>query len=100
MQCDVLAPIVSSNMVDISICKAAKVTGNVYLYKGQVTIPPLAMEDDTLGISTCGRKSEELNKFVNKPANKMNLQYGSDKCVKMYIEKKHKKLNLHALNQR
>ena len=93
MQGDVLAPLVSSNMVDVHICKVAKVTGNVYLYKGQVEIPPLAMQDDTLGISTCGRKSKEMNKFLNDQTNKMNLQYGSEKCVKMHIEKKHKTLD-------
>ena len=94
-----LASLVSSNMVDVNIFKAAKVTENVYFYKGQVKIPPLAMQDDTLGMSTCGLKSEEINKFLNMQTNKMNLQYGSEKCVKMHIEKKHiKNINLHALN--
>ena len=89
MQGDVLAPIMSSNMVDVNICKQAIVTGNVYLYKGKVTIPPLAMQDDTLGISTCGPKWRQMNEFLNEQTNRMQLQFGSDKCVKMHIGKKH-----------
>ena len=89
MQGDVLAPLMSSNMVDINICKKAMVTGNVYMYKGKVEIPPLAMQDDTLGITTCGDKAIQMNKFLNKQTNRMQLQYGTDKCVKMHIGKKH-----------
>ena len=93
MQGDVLAPLMSSNMVDVNIGKMAKVTGNIYLYKGKVAIPPLAMQDDTLGISTCGEKSIRMNEFLNSQTNRMQLQYGTDKCVKMHIAKKHKPEN-------
>ena len=48
MQGDVLSPLVSSNMVDKYIGKKALETGQVYLYKNKVEIPPLAMVDDTL----------------------------------------------------
>ena len=90
MQGDVLAPLMSSNMVDVNICKMAKVTGNIYLYMGKVVIPPLAMQGDTLGISTCGEKSIRMNEFLNLQTSRMQLQYGNQKCVKMHIEKKHK----------
>ena len=53
MQGDVLSPLVSSNMVDKHIGKEALKTGQTYLYKNKVVIPPLAMQDDTLGISQC-----------------------------------------------
>ena len=43
MQGDVLGPLVSSNMVDKFIGKAALETGNSYLYKNRVQIPPLAL---------------------------------------------------------
>ena len=76
-------------MVYVNICKKAIVTGNVYLYEGKVTIPPLATQDDTLGISTCGPKSRQMNEFLNEQTNRMQLQFGSDKCVKMHVGKKH-----------
>ena len=60
MQGDVLSPLVSSNMVDKNIGKMAVITKNTYMYKHIVEIPPLTMQEDTLGISNCGIKS--LNK--------------------------------------
>ena len=54
MQGDVLGPLVSSNMVDKHIGKVAIESGNVYMYKDKVPVPPLAMVDDTLGFSVCG----------------------------------------------
>ena len=80
-------------MVDVNICKKALVTGNFYMYKGKVKIPPLAMQDDTLGISSCGKKSVDMNNFLNQQTNVMQLQFGTDKCVKMHIQKKHKLQN-------
>ena len=53
MQCDVLSPLVSSNMVDQNIGKVAIKAGQFYVYKNKVIIPPLEMQDDTLGISEC-----------------------------------------------
>ena len=48
------------------------------------------IQDDTLGISTCGAKlKKKMNAFLNEQTNIMKLQYGRDKCVKMHIEKKH-----------
>ena len=61
------------------------------MYKGQVKIPPLIMQDDTLTISTCGVKTLKMNQFLNTNTNLMGLQFGSDKCVKMHIGKKHNK---------
>ena len=65
MQGDVLSPLVSSNMVDQHIGKKALETGQFYLYKNKVKIPPLAMVDDTLGISECGVKTASMNQFLN-----------------------------------
>ena len=89
MQGDVLSPLVSSVMVDQNIGKQALKTGNSYMYKGIVEIPPLAMQDDTLGISDCGIKSKAMNEFLNTRTNLMSLQFGNDKCVKMHVGKNH-----------
>ena len=79
MQGDVLGPLLSSNMVDKHIGSNAIKTCNYYMYKNKVVIPPLAMVDDTLGISVCGVKSNKMNSFLNTRTNLMNLQFGCDK---------------------
>ena len=58
LQGDVLAPLVSSNMVELNIGKQAYITQNIYMYKGKVAIPPL-----TMTISACGYKTMKMNQF-------------------------------------
>ena len=87
MQGDVLGPLLSSNMVENYIGSNAIKTCNYYMYKNKVVIPPLAMVDDTLGISVCGVKSNKMNSFLNTRTSLMNLQFGSDKCEKLHIGK-------------
>ena len=89
MQGDVMAPIMSSNFVDTNIVKPAERTGNVYMYKNKVPIPPLVMQDDTLTVSLCGKKTKEMNNLLNTCTSSMGLQFGSDKCVKMHVGKSH-----------
>ena len=89
MQGDVLAPMLSSNMVDKNIGLEAIKSQNVYLYKNRVVIPPLMMQDDTLGVAQCGFKGRKMNNFLNTRTNIMGLQFGKSKCEKMHIEKKH-----------
>ena len=89
LQGDMLAPMLSSNMVDKNIGLQAFKSQNVYMYKKTVVIPPLMMQDDTLGISNCGYKSRKIYNFLNTRTNIMGLQYGSLKYEKMHISKKH-----------
>ena len=91
MQGDVMSPLMSSNFVDVNIVKPAVETGNVYLYKNKVSIPPLIMQDDTLTISICGKDTKKMNQMINTNTSTMGLQFGIDKCVKMHIGKKHNK---------
>ena len=88
LQGDVLAPLISSNMVEKHIGVPAMVTNNVYLYKNKVVIPPLTMQDDTLGVSECGFSSKQMNNFLNTRTKIMGLQFGSEKCEKMHIGKR------------
>ena len=87
MQGDVMAPLMSSNFVDVNIVKTAVRTKNIYMYKDKVPIPPLIMQDDTLTISACGMKTLSMNTMINTSANIMGLQFGSDKCVKIHMGK-------------
>ena len=52
------------------------------------------MQDDTLGISTCGYRSQKMNTFMNTQTNLMGLQFGRDKCEKLHIGKKPRNLDL------
>ena len=90
MQGDVLSPLVSSNMVDKNIGRVAIETGHTYLYKNMIEIPPLTMQDDTLGISVCGVRSKQMNQFLTTRTAIMKLQFGQEKCEKMHIGKRHR----------
>ena len=87
---DVLAPLISSNMVDKNIGKKQKMH-RMYLYKDKAVIPPLMVQDDTLGVSKCGYRGRLMNNFLNTQTNLMGLKFGKSKCDKMHIGKK--KLN-------
>ena len=52
------------------------------------------MQDDTLGVSECGFKSRKMNSFLNTRTKIMGLQFGSEKCEKMHIGKKHVNPNI------
>ena len=75
-------------LANTNISKKAIITGNVYMYKNKVPIPPLLMQDDTLAISACGFKTTQVNELINTNTNIMGLQFGREKCVKMHIGKK------------
>ena len=94
LQVVVLAPLISSNMVDKHIGLAAMNSNNVYVYKNKVIVPPLTMQDDTLGISTCGFRSKIMNTFMNTRANIMGLQFGRNKCEKIHMGKKHRNMDI------
>ena len=87
LQGDVLRPLLSSNMVDQNISKNAISTNNTYMYKNQVEIPPLLMQDDALAVSECGYKTIRMKHFLNTQTNIMSLQFGRDKCVKLHVDK-------------
>ena len=89
MQGDVMAPLLSSNFVDVNIVKPAISTGNIFMYKDKVPIPPLIMQDDTLTVSACGMKTSKMNTMINTHASVMGLQFGSEKCVKIHVGKNH-----------
>ena len=61
---------------------------HLYYYKGNVGIPPLAMVDDLVAVSTCGIETVKTNGFLNAKTNVKNLQFGGDKCHKMHVGKK------------
>ena len=65
----------SSKMVDKKIGLEAIKSKKVYLYKNRVVIPPLMMQDDTLGVAQCGFKGRKMNNFLYTKTNIMGLQF-------------------------
>ena len=64
MQGDVLAPMLSRNIVDKNIGHESIKSHTVYFYKNKLVIPPLMMQDDTLSIAQCGFKGQTMNNFL------------------------------------
>ena len=75
MQGDVLAPMLSINMVDKNIRLEAIKSHNV----------------DTLGIAQCGFKGRKMSNFLNTSTNILGLQFGKLKCEKNAPWKKKRK---------
>ena len=93
LQGDVFGPLQCSVQVDTFGKECIEEEKNLYLYKGMVAIPPLAMIDDLISISHCGIKSVVMNSFLNSKSRVKKLQLGIDKCHKLHIGKEKKNLS-------
>ena len=62
-----------------------------YLYKGIVTVFPLAMVDDLMGVAKCGFQSISLNTFLTTQIEMKKLRFhvpdktGKSKCHKIHV---------------
>ena len=54
-----------SNHIDTLGRSCSRTGQNMYMYKNQVKVVPLAMVDDLLGVANCGHDSLALNTFIN-----------------------------------
>ena len=82
-----------SNTID-TLGKRCRDRGiHTYLYKNVARILPLAMVDDILGIQECGKKSIEMNTFINTHIEMKKLSFhtpnttGRSKCHKLHVGK-------------
>ena len=87
MQGEVFGPLECSVSIDTFGKECLSEEKYLYIYKG-VKIPPLAMVDDLLCISTCGLATVKLNAYINAKTKLKKLQFGTDKCHKMHIGRK------------
>ena len=85
MQGENLAPLECSVQVDTfgKECLADK--KHLFLYRGEVEVPPLSMVDDLLCISTCGIQSVLMNSFIKAKSIMKKLQFGVTKCHKIHV---------------
>ena len=82
VQGGVLGPRLCSVQIDIFGKECIEDHKYLYMYKGVVAIPPLAMMDDLICISECGPKTVQLNSYISHKASSKKLQFGTEKCLK------------------
>ena len=85
MQGDVMAPLISSLLVDTMGKECLEENKHLYMFKNKVPIPPLGMVDDLFTISNCGFKTSLMARFINTKAALKKLQFGTNKCVKIHV---------------
>ena len=89
MQGGVLGPLCCSVQTD-SIGKTSLETGeHLFLYKGKVGIPTLAMVDDLLKISECGINAVKDNAYINARIEQDKQEFNDTKCHQMHVGKPH-----------
>ena len=83
----VTGPLCCSVQTD-NIGKRSLESGNyLYMYKGIVGIPTLAMVDDLAKISICGTESVKDNAYVNAKIEQDKLLFNGPKCHQMHVGK-------------
>ena len=87
MQGEVMAPLISSNLVDKFGKECLEKKEHLYLFKEKVEIPPLSQVDDLILISECGYKTTKMNSFIKSRTNMTKLYFGADKCKKIHVGK-------------
>ena len=91
LQGSVFGPLKCSVQVDTLGRDCLKRGVGLYLYKGAISVPPLAMIDDVLGVTRCNEEAIELNSIVNVKVETKKLRLSKDKCFKIHIGKRFKK---------
>ena len=59
----------------------------IYIYKEEVSVPPLGYVDDVLTIAKCGNDAVVNNAIVNAFTESKKLEYNRKKCKKIHIGK-------------
>ena len=89
LQGEVFGPLQCSVTVDTFGKECMDEQKNLYVYKGEVGVPPLAMVDDVACPAVCGVDSVQVTAFLNSKSNVKKLQFGVDKCHQLHFGGKH-----------
>ena len=104
MQGTVLSNIKCSVQIDSLGKDCITENKGLYKYKGCISIPPLAMVDDVVTISSCGSDSVKVNAIVQAKVQTKQLKLGQKKCFNMHVGKKTKHLcpvlKIHGLDMK
>ena len=65
--------------------EAYKTGSTLYTYKGLVSLPPLGMVDDVLGIAKCGTESIKLNSIIESKISTKRLEMEHNKCFQIHV---------------
>ena len=87
MQGEVMAPLISSNLVDGFGKECIEKNEHLYLFKDKVKVPPLGQVDDLVTINECGYKTTKSNSFINSKTNMSKLYFSAGKCKQMHVGK-------------
>lgn len=80
-----LGPKLCSIQIDNIGKEALDIGEHLYMYKGEVGIPPLRMIDDVLDISECGVQSVIDNAYINAQIEMSKLKFNKKKCHQLHI---------------
>ena len=85
LQGETLGPLECSVTIDTFGKECIAEEKHLYVYKGEVGIPPLAMVDDVACPALCGIESVTVNAYLNAKTNAKKLQYGVEKCHQLHV---------------
>ena len=85
LQGEVFGPLECSVTVDTFGKECMEEKKHLYMYKGEVGVPPLAMVDDVACPASCGIDSVEITAFLNAKTNVKKLQFGVEKCHQLHF---------------
>jgi hypothetical protein len=88
LQGEVLGPLECSVSIDTFGKECIEEEKHLYLYNGEVGVPPLAMVDDVVCPARCGIDTVEVAAFLNAKTSTKKLQFGVDKCHQLHIGNK------------
>ena len=87
MQGGVTGPLCCSVQTDDIGKKSIESGEHLYMYKGTVGIPTLAMVDDLLKVSECGISSVKDNAYINAKIEQDKQAFNGTKCHQMHVGK-------------
>ena len=61
---------------------------NLFMYKNEVAVPPLAFIDDILSVTECGQESIKANVFINSKIECKKLEFSSQKYHQIHVGEK------------
>ena len=85
MQGGVTGPLCCSVQTDDIGKKSMESGEHLYMYKGTVGIPTLAMVDDLLKVSECGISSVKDNAYINAKIEQDKQAFNGTKCHQMHV---------------
>ena len=85
LQGEVFGPLQCSVTIDTFGKECLEEGKHLYMYKGEVGVPPLAMVDDVVCPTVCGIDTVEVTGFLNAKSNCKKIQFGVDKCHQLHF---------------